>query len=80
MSAALSPIRHLPRRSAPLAIACGTNELPELQRQSRDYTQARNAAGLPTTLHALPSLDHYSILEELASLDGQLTKIVRGLS
>ena len=78
-AAALSPIRHLPQRSAPLVVACGTNELPELQRQSCDYAQARSAAGLPTTLHALTGLDHYSILEELASPDGQLTKIVREL-
>ena len=42
---ALSPIRQLPSRSPPLTIAYGQAELPELQRQSRDYHAARKAAG-----------------------------------
>lgn len=69
---ALSPIRHLPRQSPPLTIAYGTGELPELQRQSRDYHAARVAAGLPSALLPLEGHDHFSILEELASPDGAL--------
>jgi acetyl esterase/lipase len=73
---ALSPIRQLPARSAPLVVAYGTNELPELQRQSRDYHAARKAAGLPSELFALDGHDHFSILEELASPTGGLTNKV----
>ncbi len=69
----LSPIRHLPARSGPLVVAYGTGELPELQRQSRDYHAARLAAHLPSELLPLAGHDHFSILEELASADGQLT-------
>ena len=54
-------------------IAFGTAELPELQRQSRDYYSMREAAKLPTELLALEGHDHFSILEELASHTGQLT-------
>jgi len=69
----LSPIRQLLSRSPPLVIAFGTAELPELQRQSRDYYSMREAAKLPTELLALEGHDHFSILEELASPTGQLT-------
>ena len=71
---ALSPIRHLPASSPPLAIAFGTGELPEMQRQSRDYAAARHAAKLPTQELPLAGHDHYSILEELARPDGALTQ------
>jgi acetyl esterase/lipase len=70
----LSPIRQLPARSGPLVVAYGTGELPELQRQSRDYHAARLAAQLPSELLPLEGHDHFSILEELADPDGQLTK------
>jgi arylformamidase len=72
----LSPIRQLPARSGPLIVAYGTAELPELQRQSRDYHGARTAAGLPSELLALERHDHFSILEELARPDGKLTEAV----
>jgi acetyl esterase/lipase len=69
----LSPVTQLPSRSPPLIIAYGAGELPELQRQSRDYHAARKAVGLPSELLALEGHDHFSILEELASPYGQLT-------
>lgn len=69
----LSPIKQLPSQSPPLIIAYGAAELPELQRQSRDYHAARAAAGLPSKLLALEGHDHFSILEELASPSGKLT-------
>jgi arylformamidase len=69
----LSPIRHLPKEQKPMTLAFGASELPELQRQSRDYAQARGEAGLPTRLLALATHDHFSILEELIKPDGKLT-------
>lgn len=70
---ALSPIRHLPKDAKPITIAYGASELPELQRQSRDYAKARGEAGLPTRLLVLSAHDHFSILEELIKPDGKLT-------
>lgn len=70
---ALSPIRHLPKEQKPMTLAFGASELPELQRQSKDYAQARGEAGLPTRLLALHTHDHFSILEELIKPDGKLT-------
>lgn len=77
---ALSPIRQLPSRSPPLTIAYGLAELPELQRQSRDYHEARQKAGLPSELMPLAGHDHFSILEELASPTGALCEAVVCLS
>jgi arylformamidase len=71
---ALSPIRILPASSPPLAVAFGTGELAEMQRQSRDYAAARRVAKLPTVELPLAGHDHYSILEELANPDGALTR------
>ena len=49
----LSPLLNLPAQSAPLMLACGTGELPELQRQSENYAASRAQAGLPGRLGAL---------------------------
>lgn len=73
---AISPIRQLPASSPPLVVAYGTAELPELQRQSRDYHAARLAANLPSELLPLEGHDHFSILEELAAAEGKLTQAV----
>jgi len=69
----LSPIRRLPKQQKPMTLAFGASELPELQRQSRDYAKARGEAGLPTRLLALATHDHFSILGELIKPDGKLT-------
>ena len=75
----LSPLRNLPPRSAPLMLACGTGELPELQRQSATYAAARVQAGLPGRHVSLPRHNHFTILEELALPDGALTQLAREL-
>lgn len=76
---AMSPILHLPKRKTPLTVAFGTGELPELQRQSRDYHQARLEAGLPSTLLPLPPHNHFSIMEELRAPGGKLSGALNNL-
>jgi acetyl esterase/lipase len=74
--AQLSPIRRaLPAK--PLVCAYGLRELPELQRQSRDFVAA---AGAPATLLPLAGHDHFSILGELASPGGGLALAARDLA
>jgi acetyl esterase/lipase len=75
----LSPLRRVPGVSPPLAVVYGTAELPELQRQSRDYAAAREAAGLPVRLAPLSGRNHFTILEELAHPSGAITALVREL-
>ncbi|MEQ1775412.1 MAG: alpha/beta hydrolase [Burkholderiales bacterium] len=74
-----SPLTNLPGQSLPLMLACGTGELPELQRQSEIYAEARAKAHLPGRLVRLPQHNHFTILEELARSDGALTALVREL-
>lgn len=75
----LSPLLHLPAASPPLMVACGTAELPELQRQSQEFAAARTHARLPGRLVTLDGLNHFTILEELARPDGALTSLLREL-
>lgn len=72
----LSPLLNLPARSAPLLLACGTGELPELQRQSAQFAQARANAALPGRLTCLQQRNHFTILDDLAQPDGLLTALV----
>jgi dienelactone hydrolase len=76
----VSPIRQLPPSSPPLIVAYGNAELPELQRQSRDYHAARLAAKLPSELMPFEGDDHFSILEELAAPEGKLTEALLRLT
>jgi arylformamidase len=78
-SAAMSPIRHLPARRRPLVIAYGTQELPELQRQSVDYWAAWSGTGGPGGLLPLDR-HHISILEELAAPEGALAEAAAELA
>jgi len=64
-----SPIS-MPAFSEPITIAYGKKELPELCRQSEAYAKKVPQA----KLLALPNHDHFTILEELASPDGALTR------
>ena len=75
-AARLSPLRNIPAASPPLVISYGTAELPELQRQSREYAAARRAAGLRGHVAALAGHNHFTILEELARPHGALAKLV----
>jgi arylformamidase len=72
--ATLSPARLLRHGLAPLALAVGSDELPELRRQSTSFKDIADSLGLPMTLQVLPGHHHFSILDELATNDGALTR------
>jgi hypothetical protein len=65
----------VPRSDKPLAIVCGSDELPELRRHSADYDEAWRSAGNASTFAELPGHDHFSILDELIRPDGALTAL-----
>jgi acetyl esterase/lipase len=79
-AAKTSPLLHLPKKSAPVVLAYGTGELPELQRQSVAYHDARRAAGLSSELLPLAGLNHFSIMDELEKHDGALARAARKLA
>lgn len=79
-AARASPILHLPEKSAPVVLTYGTAELPELQRQSVAYHEARRAAGLASELLPLAGRDHFSIMDELEAREGALVRAAAGLA
>jgi arylformamidase len=74
-----SPLLHLPARSAPLMVTVGGDELPELQRQSREYHDAWHRQGLPGEFVPLPGRNHYTALLELARPEGILVQALARL-
>lgn len=72
--AALSPARTLRSGMAPMAVAVGGDELPELQRQSTSFQGVADSLGVAMALHVLPGHHHYSILDEIARPDGALAR------
>lgn len=75
----LSPLLQPAHSPKPLVIVYGGDELPELQRQSAAFGAAREAAGMPGRLVQLPRHNHFTLLEELASPQGEITRLVREL-
>jgi arylformamidase len=69
-----SPLLHLPPMAGELIVTYGTNELPELQRQSVEYAQAWAEQGLPGHLLPVDGANHFTILEQIASPEGALTR------
>ena len=69
-----SPILHFPLMAGELVVAYGTNELPELRRQSIDYAQAWGERGLSGHLLPIDAANHFNILEALAQPQGLLTQ------
>nr|WP_127144444.1 alpha/beta hydrolase [Pelagibacterium montanilacus] len=78
--AGLSPILAIPETDKPLAVAWGTAELPELQRQSRDYAAAWGLAGRTGQIVPVAGANHFSILEDLARPGGALARRVLALA
>lgn len=74
---AYSPIRQV-ARGAPTSVWVGELELPELIRHASEY--ASSVAMLGETIEYMPiaTHNHFSILEELASESGILTKALAG--
>lgn len=68
-----SPLFHIPEQSARCIIAYGTQELPELKRQSLDFHEALQNAGHRSELLPIEERNHFSIMNELISPNGVLT-------
>lgn len=71
----LSPLR-IPCVRKPMAIVCGEEELPELQRQSLLFATLRAEEKIPGSFELLESRNHFTILHELEDENGTLTHIL----
>jgi arylformamidase len=67
MEQAMSSQRHLDLLRAPIIVTYGTNETPEFQRQSRDFSEVVKAAGKPVELVAAPSFNHFEMAESVGN-------------
>jgi len=75
-----SPLVNLPARAAKLIIAYGSDELPELKRQSNEFAAAWSGRGLPGQIIEVASCHHYAVLEQLAQPDGLLAKALAAVA
>jgi acetyl esterase/lipase len=74
-----SPLLNFPPMAGPLIVTYGTEELPELCRQSVEYAQAWLERRLPGHLLPIDGADHFTILEALARPDGELMQALLAL-
>ena len=72
MERGLSALRHIDGLTMPLLVAHGTCELPEFQRQARDFFAALKAAGKPAELIVGENYNHFEIFETFANPYGLL--------
>ena len=68
----LSSQRHLDKLHAPVIVAYGTLETPELQRQSREFAAEVRAVGKPVSLLVAEHYNHMEIIETLGNPLGLL--------
>jgi arylformamidase len=63
----------------PLSLVVGSVELPLLRKQTADFAGHRVRYGLPVTYEEIPGVDHFSIMNEMASPMGRITTLIRQL-
>lgn len=71
-----SPILLQQNASKPLDIFVGGAELPEMQRQSQDFSSYRNSTNSEGIFKNISEKNHYTILDELISHDGEIFKVL----
>lgn len=73
-----SPLLNIPERAPPLLVSVGEGETEEFRRQSKEFTEAWQAAGLSGRFELRPGVDHFTIIDELADPRSRFsTDIVR---
>jgi arylformamidase len=63
----------------PLSLAVGSAELPLLRKQTADFAGYRARCGLPVTYEEIAGANHFTIMNELSSPHGRITRLIRQL-
>src|ERR1700692_2946671 len=79
MSHRNSPVMQAGGTMKPLSLVVGSAELPLLRKQTADFAGHRAKYGFPVTYEEIPSANHFTIMNELASPSGRITTLVRQL-
>ncbi len=74
--AALSPMRHLDRMTAPVVVAYGTEETPEFRRQGREFAQALGERKHDVRAIVAEGYNHFEIAETFGNPFGPLGSVV----
>ena len=69
---ALSAVRYVEKINCPVVLAYGTEETPEFQRQTRDFAEALERAGVEHSLYVGENYNHFEMIETLANPYGLL--------
>lgn len=67
IEAALSPIRHIDRITAPLTLLYGSLETPEFKRQTVAFAEALKQAGKPVELRYCEGYNHFEMGESIGN-------------
>lgn len=76
-AAALSPMFALPRTNAETVVALGSHEGREFHRQAEAFAVNCRNHGANVRIASIPGAHHFSVLESLATSDGQLFRLAR---
>jgi arylformamidase len=71
-----SPLRRI-CKGTPMTIVVGAGELPELIRHANEYAAAAAKSNEKVDYAALDNRNHFTVLEDLASESGALTKVLK---
>jgi arylformamidase len=77
--AALSPVRHMDRLSAPLTVAWGSEESPEFIRQGKALVSAGKALGKRIDAIQITGLNHFEVLKTLVQKQSPIGRAALGL-
>jgi arylformamidase len=74
-----SPMMLIGGPMKPLSLVVGAAELPLLRKQTADFACHRARHGLPVTYEEIAGANHFTIMNELASPHGRITRLIRQL-
>jgi arylformamidase len=74
-----SPMMQTDGAMKPLSLVAGGAELPLLRKQTADFAGHRANYGLPVTYEEIPGANHFTIMNELMSPTGRITRLIRQL-
>ena len=77
MSRRNSPMMLTTDAAKPMALTVGGAELPLLSKQTADFAAYRAKHGSPVAYEEIPGANHFTIMGEMASPTGRITRLIR---
>lgn len=74
-----SPLRAASQSPKPVTLVAGSTELALLRQQTALYAASRAQHGLPVTYEEIEGANHFTIMDQLASPQGRIARLLRRL-